>query len=1424
MKHVLSLILILSSFFSYSQAVARVSTPDSIVCLGECVTLSSSTSTNGGSPIINSIWSISGPNNYTHASNTAPGVNLTLCDFVAPGDYTISLINQHQNQTSSFVQKVDFITVQQNPVADIGATVNTCQLPFNVSYTVGGSTPVPPTNYVWSFAGGTPSSFTGQTPPTVSYTTAGTSDTRLIVTDPVSGCKDTLIRPITVGPFDAGITSPALACLNSSVQFTDASTIGANSWTWSATGPGTASISSPSSQNPTISFDAVGIYTITLSSQNTAVGCAGSTTTTINVVPLPFAKFTATPIAGCSPLPVQFTNQTINAAGNIYSWNFGDGSNFTGPNPGTHIYTGINGQSFTASLTVMDINGCFNSNVSDTVITLVTPAAHFSVSEKDGCEGLNVTFTNQSQIGGSPFVSQTWIFEDNSPSGTTTFIGANPPPISYLCGEYNITLIVVDQQGCVDTTMLDDNYDSTFVWTTSVNGLTTVPQFSLIPPFDLLQAFANDTVIKFGTIPVPKYTLNKNVECVKHSLPFQLVDITPIDCPHDPTDVKRQWFFNKSPQSTDSVFNKVFSDTMMNIGLNLQPGTDIDLEVNFRGCRDTLFTFDSIYIYAPKSSFLLVPIDPLCDLAQGALPLTKRVGIDDTQGVYSHGWTNQTFFPTQRFPIPGHSIPSKTMDDVGVIYRWGDGTVETSEDIDAFLDDIPNKGGDIDPANASTLVAGSRTTPDPVVHTFNDYGDYSVEQVVINRTTGCRDSTTQNITFSWVETNFVFDIPGPDSICVNNPFDMTSTSATHGLPTAQTDGHLPLSYNFSSVPSLSTAVSGSGSTTNQTFSTTITTPGDYNVTITATNSAGCANTFTNHITVFALPIANITTTDVTTVCVGTTLTVDFDNSSIHPPGSYGENDPVGANWATPNAFAWTSSNGSPSPSPFTQNYSDQLTSTMSGPSTFTLQVTDGFGCVSSIASFQTNQQQPTAAISLPPSICNYDVVNASPISSVVTGLTSYVWIVDGLQSPPSPIDNIPVPPTWEIPNGPIVSQNHSVQLIVTDALGCTNTSPISTVTILAPQANYSDAQFSASGGANGNYTCPPVVVNFCDSSQSTSPIVSYSWQLGNIQSQPLATTSTLQCASGIQYLFPGTYNIIHSITDAAGCVSTITTTPYLTIGGPTALDSIRLIPTFCGQTYHFEVLNQNIVDSWTWDMGDGTIISSVDNPADTFNYTYTGVDIFNPVLTVIDALDCPVEYTGLIDIPFKGIDAAFTADPITDINLGTTVTFDPSTSTSEGSPIIDWQWEFGDGFFDSTDVQTNVSHSYLIGDTVTVKLTIENSDGCSDFAFLSLVIGVEFDFPNVLTGDGSNGPNADYQLFADVMKSFEITIVNRWGNVVHEGKLDPARPRYLWNGVDDKSGKLCNEGTYFYLFKGILKNDVPVDIHGFCTLIGTTDK
>ena len=245
MKHLLSAILVLSSFFSYSQSpgsTARISVLDSVVCSGECITLSSSTSAAGSSPIINTIWSINGPCNYNKAAQTTVGTNLVLCDITCTGDYQVSIINQHQNAQTSVAFRTVKITISANPIADLQAVVNSCNLPFAVSYNIGGSTQgLPNSAYVWSFNGGSPNAFTGTVPPTVNYNTAGTFDSRLIVSDPTSGCKDTVVRSMTINQFDAGISNQATACVGETVQFTDASTIGANSWAWSTATGGTFS-------------------------------------------------------------------------------------------------------------------------------------------------------------------------------------------------------------------------------------------------------------------------------------------------------------------------------------------------------------------------------------------------------------------------------------------------------------------------------------------------------------------------------------------------------------------------------------------------------------------------------------------------------------------------------------------------------------------------------------------------------------------------------------------------------------------------------------------------------------------------------------------------------------------------------------------------------------------------------------------------------------------------------------------------------------------------------------------------------------------------------------------------------------------------------------------------------------------------------
>jgi gliding motility-associated-like protein len=76
-----------------------------------------------------------------------------------------------------------------------------------------------------------------------------------------------------------------------------------------------------------------GTYTITVTD---AAGCTGTQTTTVGQVNNANASFTASPLTGQVPLPVNFTNNSTGA--NNYFWDFGNGSSTTTQN-GSATYT-----------------------------------------------------------------------------------------------------------------------------------------------------------------------------------------------------------------------------------------------------------------------------------------------------------------------------------------------------------------------------------------------------------------------------------------------------------------------------------------------------------------------------------------------------------------------------------------------------------------------------------------------------------------------------------------------------------------------------------------------------------------------------------------------------------------------------------------------------------------------------------------------------------------------------------------------------------------------------------------------------------------------------------------------------------------------------------------------------------------------------
>lgn len=274
--------------------------------------------------------------------------------------------------------------------------------------------------------------------PTHAYTQTGSYTIKLIVTD-ATGCKDTLVRNNYVGvskPQANFTMSDTLAiCPPLNVQFTNTSS-GALNYFWNFGNGSTSSL-----QNPSAIYTTPGVYNISMISFN-ANGCTDTAYGVAKV--LGYAGgLTYTPLAGCSPLEVQFTANITNVPQLI--WDFSDGVTqpVTGGNTITHTYSTPG--AYLPKLILSDGAGCLNS--SDGVDTIKVDGIDAGFVTTAPCINNQIVFTDTSFSYFSPITSWFWNFNNGQSSSTIatpTFAFANP-------GNYPIKLIVTNANGCKDT-------------------------------------------------------------------------------------------------------------------------------------------------------------------------------------------------------------------------------------------------------------------------------------------------------------------------------------------------------------------------------------------------------------------------------------------------------------------------------------------------------------------------------------------------------------------------------------------------------------------------------------------------------------------------------------------------------------------------------------------------------------------------------------------------------------------------------------------------------------------------------------------------------------------------------------------------------------------------------------------------------------
>jgi PKD repeat protein len=256
-----------------------------------------------------------------------------------------------------------------------------------------------------------------------------------------------------------------------------------------------------------------------------------------------------------------------------------------------------------------------------------------------------------------------------------------------------------------------------------------------------------------------------------------------------------------------------------------------------------------------------------------------------------------------------------------------------------------------------------------------------------------------------------------------------------------------------------------------------------------------------------------------------------------------------------------------------------------------------------------------------------------------------------------------------------------------------NTLGFTTGVQLPPSASFT---FSPGTPASGQ------AVSFDGSGSSVpgSSIASYQWDFGDGGS---ATGSSPSHA----YSAAGSYTVTLTVTAANGLTGS--TTRAVTVDDP-PVASFAFSPgaPSAGQAVSFDGSGStapgSTLSSYQWDFGDGGSATGV-NPA----HAYSSAGSYTVTLTVTAANGLTGSSSEVISVGVPPIapTASFTFSPPSP-TAGQAVSFDASGSTSPGSSITSYQWDFGDG---GTGSGAKPSHAFTTAASYTVTLTVTAANG-----------------------------------------------------------------------------------------------------------------
>lgn len=552
------------------------------------------------------------------------------------------------------------------------------------------------------------------------------------------------------------------------------------------------------------------------------------------------------------------------------------------------------------------------------------------------------------------------------------------------------------------------------------------------------------------------------------------------------------------------------------------------------------------------------------------------------------------------------------------------------------------------------------------------------------------------------------------------------------------------------------------------------TPGTYTFEVTVTDN-GSVCTSTTTVTVNALPAVSGGNNQA--VCQGASVTLS---------GSGAQN------------YSWDNS------------VTDGVSFIPASTQTYTVTGTDANGCQNTAQVVVTVNSLPTVSAGIDQSVCLGDVVTLAG-----SGAQNYSW------------DN-------SVNNGtsftPGLTQTYTVT--GTDANGCQGTDQV-TVTVYPlpvveaglPQTVCAGTSVTLSGSgaqtyawnnggvdnvpftplATGIYICTGTDANGCQNTDQVLVTVNPAPVVNAGADQALCQgASVTLTASGAQS-YTWTNGVVNGVSFVPGATQTYTVTGTSLTGcqgTDQVVVTVNPLPNVnagADQSLCFGTtvtLSGSGAQTYTWTNGVTNGVSFV--PSSTQTYTVTGVD----------ANGC--QNTDQVIVTVVPYPVASLSSDVTTGNPVLTVNFENNSGTA-GS----YHWDFGNGL--EYDAQTTAGQqvAYSNPGEYIVVLTAMNGV-CTDTDTLKIEVlpfaDPEVIVPNIFTPNGDHN-NDTFFITADNVKSMRVTIVNRWGEKMHQ--YDDVQG--FWDGT--VNGNQASEGVYFFQYEAEGINGTIVKGQGNIQLI-----